>query len=80
MLTPGFDEHLGLLEHVGNPCVQKFAFEFAEGFDEAIIRGTTGVDKQSLDLESLKPVSNRLSADLRTVMRSAMFGWSSLIV
>jgi len=77
VLSPLFDQDRSLFQGIENLHVQELVSELAvETFAVTVLPRTAGFDEQRVDVEPFELVPDGMGAELRTVIRSDVVGWT----
>ena len=73
--SPLLDQDFGFPQCVEDLRIQELIAELAvEAFAVAVLPGTAGLDEQRVDIQPTEPAPNRMSAELRPIVRSDVIG------
>ncbi len=79
VVSPAFDEHLGLLQRVEDLSIEQLVSELPiEGLVEPVLPWASGLDEQGFDTDPPQPRSDCIRRELRAIIGSDVIRWSAL--
>ena len=71
VVSPAFDEHLGLLQRVEDLSIEQLVSELPiEGLVEPVLPWASGLDEQGFDTDPPQPRSDCIRRELRAIIGS----------